>query len=53
MEEELKHIKAIKSFDRLLTIMDTLRKQCPWDKNRPLILCALLQLKRRMNLPMP
>jgi len=34
MEEEIKHKQAAKSFDRLLTIMDTLRQQCPWDKKQ-------------------
>ena len=28
--------KQLEAFDRLLTIMDELREQCPWDKKQTL-----------------
>jgi XTP/dITP diphosphohydrolase len=32
----MKMITKLKAFERLLIIMDELREQCPWDKNKPL-----------------
>lgn len=34
MKEEENHKEALESFDRLLTIMDELRKKCPWDRKQ-------------------
>lgn len=34
MEKETRRAEQLKAFDRLLTIMDELREQCPWDKKQ-------------------
>lgn len=34
MEKETRRATQLKAFDRLLTIMDELREQCPWDKKQ-------------------
>ena len=39
----------LKAFDRLLTIMDELREQCPWDRKQTLESLRLLDPRRRNN----
>jgi XTP/dITP diphosphohydrolase len=33
-------LSKLQAFDRLLTIMDELREQCPWDKKQTMEACA-------------
>jgi XTP/dITP diphosphohydrolase len=46
----MEHLKALEKFDDLLTIMDRLRKECPWDKEQTLDSLRFLTIEETYEL---
>ena len=49
-QPDIKRDEKLKAFDRLLTIMDELRENCPWDKKQTLETLRYLTIEETYEL---